>query len=46
MTGSMYTLGDATELLSPGLLVFRGLVRQNMETMIAMARGRNGCART
>jgi D-serine deaminase-like pyridoxal phosphate-dependent protein len=26
-------------LLSPGLLIYRGLVRQNIETMIAMARG-------
>jgi D-threonine aldolase len=39
MTGSPYTLRDATELLSPGLLIYRGLVRQNLETMMAMARG-------
>jgi D-threonine aldolase len=39
MTGSPYALRDATELLSPGLLIYRGLVRQNLETMIAIARG-------
>jgi D-serine deaminase-like pyridoxal phosphate-dependent protein len=39
MTGSLYALRDTSELLSPGLLIFRNLVRQNLETMIAMARG-------
>lgn len=39
MMGSPYTLRDATELLSPGLLIYRELVRRNLETMIAMARG-------
>jgi D-threonine aldolase len=39
MTDSQYALRDASELLSPGLLVYRGLVRQNLQGMIAMARG-------
>lgn len=39
MMESPYALRDPSELLSPGLLIFRGLLRQNLETMIAMARG-------
>src|SRR5437899_6041239 len=34
-----YALPDTSELLSPGLLIFRGLVRQNLQDMIALARG-------
>src|SRR4051812_34553378 len=36
---SKYALQDVSELLSPGLLIYRGLVRQNLQTMIEMARG-------
>lgn len=39
MMDPQYALRDTSELLSPGLLIFRGLVRQNLEAMIAMARG-------
>jgi D-serine deaminase-like pyridoxal phosphate-dependent protein len=39
MKDSPYALRDPSELLSPGLLIYRELVRQNLETMIAMARG-------
>jgi D-threonine aldolase len=34
-----YRLNDPSALLSPSLLVFRDLVRQNLEAMVAMARG-------
>ena len=34
-----YRLHDPSELLSPSLLVYRALVRGNLEQMIAMARG-------
>jgi D-serine deaminase-like pyridoxal phosphate-dependent protein len=34
-----YAVSDTSELLSPGLLIYRGLVRQNLQDMIAMARG-------
>jgi D-serine deaminase-like pyridoxal phosphate-dependent protein len=34
-----YLLNDPSPLLSPSLVIFRPLVRQNLETMIAMARG-------
>ena len=34
-----YALNNPDELLSPSLLVYRDLVRQNLEGMIAMARG-------
>jgi D-serine deaminase-like pyridoxal phosphate-dependent protein len=36
---SPYRLDDPSTLLSPALLIFRALVRRNLETMIAMARG-------
>jgi D-serine deaminase-like pyridoxal phosphate-dependent protein len=39
MTDSRYALRDPSELLSPGLLIYRDLVRQNLQDMIAMARG-------
>jgi D-serine deaminase-like pyridoxal phosphate-dependent protein len=41
MKESPYALNprDLSELLSPGLLIFRGLVRQNIQNMIAMAGG-------
>ncbi len=39
MKDSLYALRDPSDLLSPGLLIYRELVRQNLETMIAMARG-------
>jgi D-serine deaminase-like pyridoxal phosphate-dependent protein len=39
MRDSLYALRDASELLSPGLLVYRGVVRQNLHDMVAMARG-------
>ncbi len=39
MMNSRYALRDASELLSPGLLIYRNLVRQNLQDMIAMARG-------
>src|SRR6516165_3013860 len=39
MIDPRYTLPDTAELLSPGLLIYRGLVRQNLQDMIAMARG-------
>jgi D-serine deaminase-like pyridoxal phosphate-dependent protein len=34
-----YRLNDPSQYLSPSLLIDRGLVRRNLETMIAMARG-------
>jgi D-threonine aldolase len=34
-----YPLNDPSALLSPSLLIFRALVRRNLEAMIAMARG-------
>jgi D-serine deaminase-like pyridoxal phosphate-dependent protein len=34
-----YALHDTSELLSPSLLIYRDLVRQNLKDMIAMARG-------
>ena len=34
-----YLVRDSSELLSPSLLIYPKLVRQNLETMIAMARG-------
>ena len=39
MKDSLYALRDPSELLSPGVLVYRALVRQNLETMIAIAKG-------
>lgn len=39
MMNSHYALRDASDLLSPGLLIYRDLVRQNLLDMIAMARG-------
>src|SRR5438105_928499 len=39
MMDPRYTLRDTSELLSPGLLIYRGLVRQNLQGMIAMAKG-------
>ncbi len=39
MMHSRYTLRDASELLSPGLLIYRDRLRQNLLDMIAMARG-------
>jgi D-threonine aldolase len=39
MRDSEYAIRDVSELLSPGLLIDRGLVRRNLEAMIAMARG-------
>ena len=39
MMDSQYALPRLSELLSPGLLIYRSLVRQNLQTMIAMARG-------
>ena len=39
MRDSQYTLRDPSELLSPGLLIYRALVRQNLQMMIAMVRG-------
>jgi D-threonine aldolase len=35
----LYALNDPSTLLSPSLLVFRPLVRRNLEAMITMARG-------
>jgi D-serine deaminase-like pyridoxal phosphate-dependent protein len=34
-----YPINDPSALLSPSLLIFRDLVRRNLDTMIAMARG-------
>src|SRR5262245_59078459 len=34
-----YSIDDPSRLLSPSLLIFRSLVRQNLQAMIAMARG-------
>src|SRR3954467_12543103 len=34
-----YPIDDPSRLLSPSLLIFRDLVRRNLEAMIAMARG-------
>jgi D-threonine aldolase len=39
MRDSLYALRDPSELLSPGVLVYRNLVRQNLQGMIAMAKG-------
>ena len=39
MINPRYALRDTSELLSPGLLIYSGLVRRNLEDMIAMARG-------
>jgi D-threonine aldolase len=39
MRDSLYALRDPSELLSPGVLVYRNIVRQNLQGMIAMARG-------
>jgi D-serine deaminase-like pyridoxal phosphate-dependent protein len=39
MKDSKYALRDPSELLSPGLLIYRDLLRQNLQTMIAMAPG-------
>src|SRR6516164_8706981 len=39
MMDPRYALPDTAELLSPGLLIYRGLVRQNLQDMIAMAKG-------
>jgi D-threonine aldolase len=37
MDASLYRLNDTSALVSPSLLVFRDLVKQNLETMIEMA---------
>ena len=37
--GRPYALNDPEALLSPSLLIFRALVRHNLDSMIAMARG-------
>ena len=34
-----YSLADPSHLLSPSLLIYRDLVRQNLKDMIAMVRG-------
>src|SRR5438309_7556672 len=34
-----YRLDDSSALLSPSLLIFRDMVRKNLEGMVAMARG-------
>src|SRR6516164_5053792 len=39
MMDPRYALPDTAELLSPGLLLYPRLVRQNLEFMISMARG-------
>jgi D-serine deaminase-like pyridoxal phosphate-dependent protein len=39
MIDPRYGLRDTSELFSPGLLIYRELVRQNLQDMIAMARG-------
>src|SRR5262249_44290114 len=39
MMDPRYALRDPSELLSPSLLIYRELVRQNLEDMIALARG-------
>ena len=39
MMDAAYQIRDCSELLSPALLIYRRIVRQNLETMIAMARG-------
>jgi D-serine deaminase-like pyridoxal phosphate-dependent protein len=39
MMDPRYALRDTSELLSPGLLIYRGLVRRNLQDMIAMAQG-------
>ena len=39
MMDPRYALHDTSELLSPGLLIYRSLVRQNLQDMIAMAKG-------
>src|SRR4051812_40371760 len=36
---SSYPVNDPSQLLSPSLLVFRALVRRNLEAMVALARG-------
>src|SRR4051794_36947825 len=39
MMDPRYAIHDSSELLSPSLLIYRGLVRQNLQGMIAIARG-------
>jgi D-threonine aldolase len=39
MMDPRYALRDASDLLSPGLLIYRDLVRRNLQDMIAMAQG-------
>jgi D-serine deaminase-like pyridoxal phosphate-dependent protein len=39
MMESPYALRDTSELLSPGLIIFRGVLRHNLESMITMAKG-------
>ena len=39
MMDPRYVVRDSSELLSPSLLIYPKLVRQNLETMIAMAGG-------
>lgn len=39
MRDPVYALPDVSELLSPGVLVFPAMVRQNLQNMIAVARG-------
>src|SRR6516164_16336 len=39
MTDPRHRLRDASELLSPSLLVYPKLIRQNLQDMIALARG-------
>ena len=39
MMDPRYLVRDPSELLSPSLLIYPKLVRENLQTMIAMARG-------
>ena len=39
MMDARYVIRDPSELLSPSLLIYPKLVRQNVEAMIAMAHG-------
>jgi D-serine deaminase-like pyridoxal phosphate-dependent protein len=39
MIDDRYPIDDPSELLSPSLVIFRPLVRKNLESMIALARG-------
>ncbi len=39
MIDAQYVVRDSSELFSPSLLIYPRLVRQNLETMIAMANG-------